>query len=388
MAKKKIKQVILCLDTSATYARDITRGIAKYASLAGPWIFYREPDLLSKPLTELRKIQADGVIASALDSRIAHKALELSLPLVMAVENVEEPDFKRLSTISASDFEIGQMAATHLLQIGLKRFGFYGVKNTYWSDQRLKGFQDYLQSYGFEVNALYHPLKSRGKTRYDDVLEISNWLRSIQKPLGILTCNDDYGQYVLQACKVMQANVPEEVAVIGVDNDDLICDLTDPPLSSIALSSKQTGYEAAKQLDLLMNKRKTKEKHIYIRPTHVVTRQSTDIITVDDKQVANAIQYIRKHSNELIQVDDVCQEVSVSRRQLERKFRKALKRSINHEIRLHRAEQVAKMLLQTNMTISQIADELDFNGLHHMGRLFKSVKGVTPFDYRQKHISL
>ncbi len=156
-------------------------------------------------------------------------------------------------------------------------------------------------------------------------------------------------------------------------------------MSSIALNSKHSGYEAARTLDLLMRNKKIKDKTIYIRPTHVVARRSTDIVAVQDEHVSKAIQYIKKNSNMLIQVNDVCSELSISRRQLERKFRKTLKRTINQEIRMHRAEQVSKLLLKTNLTISEIAENLGFSGLHHVSRLFKSIKGITPGEYRRQY---
>ncbi len=385
MPPETIRQVVLNLDSTATYARDLIRGIAQYSIQAGPWIFYREPDLAAKGIDELRNLKADGLVASALGSRAAYIVLELGLPLVIFVENPNDPELEHISTISTSDTEIGQMAASHLLGLGLSRFGFYGCTNEHWSNERRRGFAEHLGEYEHRVAVMSHPLKSE-KTRYDEVLEISRWVDGLEKPVGIMACNDIAGQHVLQACKVIGANVPEEVAVIGVDNDDLICDLTDPPMSSIALDSKQAGYRAAKVLDGLMQNRENTRNRIFIRPTQVVTRHSTDVVAVEDKQVAAAIQFIRKHSNRLIGVNDVCDEVSISRRQLERKFRKALKRSINHEIRIHRAQQVVNMLVRTNLTLSQIAENLEFNGLHHMGRLFKSIKGITPVEYRKKYV--
>lgn len=387
MPGQSIRQVILSLDTSATYARDLLRGIAKYSSLQGPWIFYRQPELLKKGIDELKTSKADGLFASALGNKAAYRFLEISLPLILFVENPDDPELENFSTISASDAEIGKMAASHLLGLGLSRFGFYGCTNTYWSDTRRIGYEQYLSQYGYKVNVLTHPLKPEDASEYDKVLKIAQWLEKLKKPVGIMACNDIAGQNVLQACKVIGVNVPEEVAVIGVDNDDLICDLTDPPMSSIALDSKQAGYQGAKVLDSLMQNRQNATNRIFIRPINVVIRQSSDIVAVDDKQVAAAIQYIRKNSNRLIGVENICEQVSVSRRQLERKFRKALKQSINQQIRIHRAEQVAKMLLQSNLTISQIALALGFNGLHHMGRLFKSVKGMTPQQFRKRHRS-
>ncbi len=219
MAERKIKQVILSLDDSAAYARDITRGIAKYAALNVHWVFYRESNLFSKSISDLDKIKADGIIANASNRKIINKALKLNSPIVLVVDRAEDASAHKICSISVDGMDIGQMAAIHLLQTGINNFAFYGSHKAYFSERRLQGFREHLKRFDHCVHVLTHSLKNREKTRYDEVLEIAAWLKTLTKPVGIMAANDIAGQCVIQACKIIKAKVPEEIAVIGVDND-------------------------------------------------------------------------------------------------------------------------------------------------------------------------
>jgi len=179
--------------------------------------------------------------------------------------------------------------------------------------------------------------------------------------------------------------VPDEVAVIGVDNDELICDLTTPPLSSIALNHEKAGYRAAQLLDKMMaGKRVDSKSIISLEASHVVTRQSTDVLAIDDQEVAKALRFIHQHSNEAIQVSDVADIVTVSRRVLECRFREVLNRSVHDEIRRARVERASRMLVATDLTVSQIVLRLGYPSDKHTTRQFRKEKGMTPLQYRKK----
>jgi LacI family transcriptional regulator len=199
--------------------------------------------------------------------------------------------------------------------------------------------------------------------------------------------NDDRSQDILAACKIGGINVPSEVAILGVDNDELICGLSYPQLSSIALSTQRAGYDAAQVLGKLMDGQKVaeNEKEVLVSPLHVVTRQSTDIMAIEDKQVAMAVHFIRNHSNEVIQVGNVAEAAGLSRRTLEQRFRKILGHSVLEEIKYARVNQMTKMLIETNLSISQIAWSLGFPYTNNISRYFKQQKGITPSEYRRKY---
>jgi LacI family transcriptional regulator len=200
-----------------------------------------------------------------------------------------------------------------------------------------------------------------------------------------MACNDDRGQYVLEACQIAGLRVPDDVAVIGVDNDDLICDLTVPPLSSIALNHEKAGYQAAQLLDEMMAGKKVDSKTIIpLESSHIVIRQSTDVLAIEDHELAEAVRFIRGHSREAIQVSDVVESVAVSRRVLERRFREVLKRSVHDEIARARVEHACRMLVETNLSVSQIAQHLGYPSDKHIARHFRKEKGMTPRQYRKK----
>ena len=212
-----------------------------------------------------------------------------------------------------------------------------------------------------------------------------DWLKSLPKPVGLMACNDYRGRQVIEACKTAGILVPEEVAVLGVDNDEVICNLANPPLSSIQLNVRRAGYEAAELLDKLMSDKEVTSQKIDVLPTHVITRQSTDIMAISDREVASALRFIRKHSREPIQVSDVARAVALTSRSLQRKFRSVLNRSVHNEISYARMERISQLLIETHLPISLIASEFGFSDVAHMARSFRKIKGTTPLAFRKKY---
>ncbi len=180
-------------------------------------------------------------------------------------------------------------------------------------------------------------------------------------------------------------HVPEQVAIVGVDNDELVCELSDPPLSSVALNVERGGYEAAEMLDKLMAGKESIKKDIIVEPMHVVTRQSTDILAVEDPEVADAMRFIRRHSKRIIQVSDVVDSVGLSRRVLQQRFRRIFGRSIYDEIKRCRLEQIVLVLAETDLSISQIASAFGYAGIEKLSRYFQREKGMTPLAYRKQY---
>lgn len=195
---------------------------------------------------------------------------------------------------------------------------------------------------------------------------------------------DFWGEYVIQACKIAHLHVPEEVAVIGVNNDEFICDLTDPPLSSISLNTEIAGYEAAAILDRLIAREKITQPQVMVHPIGVVTRQSTDVLAIKDSDVVEAVRFIRQNIQKGIQVDEVANAVFLSCRTLYKKFQQFLGHSVHAEIKRARIEVIGRMLLETDLSVSQIALTLWFPDIDHISRYFQSEKGANPLDFRKK----
>jgi LacI family transcriptional regulator len=277
------------------------------------------------------------------------------------------------------------MAAVHLLSLGLRNFAFCGFENLCWSQARGEDFSKRIADAGFRTCFYSVPRLKIQRLWENEQIILVDWLKSLPKPIGLMACNDDRGHYVLEACQVAGLRVPDEVAVIGVDNDELICDLTTPPLSSIALNHEKAGYRAAQLLDNMMAGKDVDSKSIIsLEASHVVARQSTDVLAIEDREVAEAVRFIHRHSSEAIQVSDVADSVVVSRRVLERRFREVLKKSVHDEIRSARVERASRMLVETDLSVSQIALHLGYPSDKHIARHFRKEKGITPLRYRKK----
>jgi len=397
---KKIPKVLLLVDTSRESGRKLLYGITKYSRLHGPWTFNRKSiyfydyqtqynksrQLEEETLSRLEKWGANGVIATNInDPKQFRRILAMDLPtIILGGYNPEKPIPGWHRVRSDSD-EIGKTAAEHLLNRGFRKFAYCGYYGLCWSEYRGVGFAKRIAEAGFEIH-FFQPSESRIKRLWENEQSImADWLKSLPKPLGIMTCNDDRGQNVLEACKITGLNVPDEVAVIGVDNDIPVCEVSEPPLSSIPLNNERAGYEAAELLAKLMAGEKMAYQEIVVQPTNVVTRQSTDNLAIEDSNIAKAVRFIRQHATDIIQVTDVVDVVPMSRRSLERSFRKILGRSVFEEIKRVHVNQFAMMLIETNMSISQIASALGHPSIENINRYFRKEKGMSPTAYREKY---
>jgi LacI family transcriptional regulator len=280
---------------------------------------------------------------------------------------------------------IGKMAADYLLDLGFRHFAYCGFENICWSQDRCEGFCRALQKAGYQVVVYPEPPGSAALSWEKESAFMIQWLRSLPKPVGVMACNDERGQLVIDACSHAGLLVPEQVAVIGVDNDDLICELAEIPLSSIAMNFEKVGYEIASLLDQMMSGKSIEEHQFILRPTHVVARQSTDVVAIEDQDVAEAVRFIRNHAQEPIHVVDVMNVVPLARRTLEMKFRKILGRTIYEEITRVRMDHVSRMLTETDLSISQIAQSMEYTNLSPIWRSFRKEKGMTPMEYRGLH---
>ncbi len=375
----KIPKVILLLETSRAFGRGLLYGIARYSKLNGPWSFYREPRSLKTAIPHLANWNANGIIMR--NSMISRQLMGLALPTIMVLHETSRSGD---SPVVVTDCEsIVQLAAEHLLSRGLRHFAYCGVDEFYWSENRKQFFRRIMDAAGFRMHVYERPRGKKIGSWEDEQSSIGAWILTLPKPIGIMTCNDDRGQHVLEACKVSGFRVPEDVAVIGVDNDALLCDLSDPPLTSVALNTESAGYYTAELLDRLMKGEPMNGQEIVVKATHVVVRQSTDVLAIDDANVAAAIRYIRQNAKKKILVDDVVFQTSLGRRSLEGHFRDAIHRSIQEEIRRVRTEQISKMLIETTMPISEITSVFNFTDVEHISRYFRREKGIGPREYRK-----
>jgi len=379
-----LPKIILAIENHRAYDQGLLNGISRYANLNGHWLFLYEKDGIHRALHNIEKIKPDGVIVRISKNEKVIEKIPDKMPCIIL--GAGETINGRINIIGDSD-RIGEMAAEYLLSLGFKNFGFCGVEQEIWSHKRAVSYTKVLRNAGYDVSSYSYPFSAKSDFARE-LPAMMEWIESLSKPIGIMASNDERGFHVLEACKAAGVNVPEEVAVLGVDNDVANCEFATPPLSSIALSTAKAGYEAARLLDSMMREGVSSvgKKEVVVKPTHVVARQSTSVFAVPDKVVAEALDFIRNNVKMQIQVSDVAEFVSVSRRELERRFKRYLNHSIHQEIKLKKVQLITKMLLETSDTISEIASELGFSSIAHISRYFRDIEGVSPIEYRRRNL--
>lgn len=376
------RQVMLIVETSLAYGREVLRGISQYVISHQPWSLYLDlRELIVEPPAWLETWKGDGLICRALTPKLARLMRRRRIPTV-DLTDVSGP--LGLPRISTDHLAVGQLAAVHLLERGFRNFACCGFSGHQWSRLRREGLVAALAASGFNCEVFESPW---GTTREDSwekqQREIAAWLQQLPKPLGVLATNDMRGQHVLDACRRRGLAVPEEVAVVGVDNDELLCNMCDPPLTSVVPNAERIGYEAAALLDRLMQGETPPADVRLIEPLGVVTRQSTDVLAIDDALVAAAVRHIRQHACQGLTVDDVLQKVPLSRSILERRFRQYLKRSPQEEIRHVQIKRVRQLLAETDLALDQIAELAGYEHSEYMSVVFKRITGETPGQFRR-----
>jgi len=378
------RKILLLLESARTCERDFLRGIARYSHLHGPWAFYRKPRFYLKnrsggiSLAQIKAFDPDGIVVS--DTENLDALLRLGKPTLIHAFKIDTHD---RPTIIGDSLQTGTMAAEHLLGLGFSKFAYCGLGKYYWSRGRYASFRDTIVKARFDVSYFeLHPQQIKNALP-KELLRLAKWLTSVV-PAGLMACADDCSQYIVEACKIADIQIPEQIGLIGVDNDDMVCELSDPPLSSIALDFAKAGHEAAELLDHLMSNQSIPQHMITVHPSHIVTRASTDILAIDDRDVALAVQFIRQHANTLIQIGDVLHEVTCSQRTLHHKFQTNLGRSVHQEIKRVRIERIAKLLRETDLPISTIAIKLGYSNINHISRYFQQAMNITPLAYRKQ----
>ena len=380
----KVPHVALLMDTSISFQRQALHGIAQYARgrSGAAWSIYVEQEPAER-IPNLKKWHGDGMIVAIRSRTLAAALAELPIPVVAVGGLAVGQAFPAVSSDSAAT---GRMGAEHLLDRGFTRFAYCGLAATpvthYSADREIPFIR--------RVRERGHPCVSyearRATARNWDGLQmdLAAWLASLDKPVGVMACNDTRARHVLEACRESGLDVPHEVAVLGVDNDALMCELSNPPLSSIDLAGDAIGYQAAALLDRLMAGQAAPAKPMLIAPRGVVARQSTDVLAMEDRHVARAVRFIRERACEGIGVDDVVADVPVARRALERRFRQILGRSPHAEIRRVQIARAKELLARTELTVERIARQSGFRYVQYMRQVFRRTTGLTPGQYRKQ----
>jgi LacI family transcriptional regulator len=375
------RRIALLIGQEIGFCRRVLQGVHDYALTRG-WVFHDAPPDV-RVLRPLLAWKPDGIICSLFDAQVAHELGCCGLPVVNTVNAVGTwcgP------MVDVDHRAVGRLAAEHLLERGLRNFGFYGSENAGCSVGREAGFKEYLAQAGFPVSAChveYQPIPPLDASWSSLVEPVRKWLLALPKPVGVLASYDRPARHLADACRQLDIRVPDEVAILGVDDDEFECKLCRPPLSSVRSPAIQIGYEAAALLDRLMSGPPPSELQIAIAPAYVVARQSTETAAVADPEVSAALAWVRDHLAQEIGVDDVAEAVGTSRRTLERRFRHALNTSILGEIQRMRIERAKHLLAETDLKLSAIARQCGVGGAVRFAAVFKQVAGFPPSVFRR-----
>lgn len=376
------RSVALLVETSNAYARRLLEGILDYVHRHRGWsIYLPEQDRGASPPAWLSRWRGDGIIARVETEEVACAVRQTRLP---AVDVSAARLLPEIPWVETNDEMIGAMGADHLLQRGFQNLAFCGDPGYNWSVWRESSFRQNVTSAGAAYFA--HQSISQQDPKYswnNEKRRLIKWINKLPRPVGIMACYDIKAQQLLDVCRELDVAVPEQIAVLGVDNDRLLCDLAEPPLSSVIPNAHRSGYLAAELLDGLMQGQEVSLEAHLIDPIGIETRQSTDVLAIDDPEVAVALRFIRERAMTGIDVSDVLREIPLSRRVLEARFRQLLKRTPHQEIMRVRVEQVRMLLANTDFTLAEIAIRAGFEHAEYLSVVFKRETGMTPTQYRK-----
>ena len=386
--RPKTPHVALLIETSRSYGRGLLRGVRRYVDEHGPWSLFVEPRHLDSAIPPwLKRWRGDGILTRTESQATANLIGRLGMPAVEMRATHLKHD---LPFVGVDNRAMGRMVAEHFMDRGLTRFAVYDIDTQTYFSQRRDTFVDYLRKLNHEV-IVYHAAGHRESPREweREQKHLAAWAAGLPKPIGVLACTDQLGFWLLDACRRAGVAVPEEIAVVGAENDESLCLMSSPPMSSVSFNADQIGYEAARLLDSMMRGRKgarsSKRKVIEVPPIGIVTRQSSDIVAINDVDVATAVRFIRENADRGITTEDVLDAVPISRSSLERKMRATLGRSPKAEITRVRLELVQRLLRDTPLTLESIAHRTGFPYPQHMATLFKQQLSMTPGQYRKRN---
>lgn len=378
---KAVRRVALIVESSFAAGRGMFSGIADYARRHGPWSLCTEPRGLYEPVPAwLASWRGDGIIARVCSRRLKEAVLKTGLPVVDMLGESPDP---RLPVVHPDDQAIGQLAAQYLLERGFQQFGHCGVRSN-WSRRAQAAFVGAVAAAGHSCDVYELPVLARARRSWDaDQDRLAAWLGQLPKPVAITATSDTVGQRVLDACSRIGAVVPDDVAILGCGNDDILCGFCSPPLSSLVPGYRRIGYEAARLLDRMMGGGVAPQAPTLFPPAGIVTRQSTDVIAVEDPDTAAAVRFIRERACTGVRVSEVADHAQLSLSDLKRRFRRYLGRSVMDQILRERLSRAIRLLHDSDLSIAHIARATGFGTQQRMGAVFRTRLGTTPGLYRQ-----
>lgn len=381
-----MKRILILIDYSSEFSRRLLKGLIQYSQDYGPWMFYRLPAYYktlygTEGIVEWAKEwKADAIIARW-DHDGTNLLSSLNIPVLLQNYKERSPHF---SNLTGDYIGTGEMAAKFFIKRRYRNFAFYGNKGVIWSQERAEGFRREVEKAG--GNYYYFESDNiNGEEWGTSYIELDKWLLDLPKPVGLFACDDNFALRISQICTINDIKIPDEISLLGVDNDELICQLSDPPISSIVTDVEKGGYEAGALIDRMINREIVEPFNIIIKPTRIELRKSTEKYDISNEYISKIVNYIEDNFTTDIDIGGLIKMVPLSRRNLEVKFKDQMGTSIYQFILNCRIEYFANLLLTTNRTLFDLALESGFNDCKNISRIFKKIKGCTPVEFRNRY---
>lgn len=383
-------RLIFLSDFTEAYAHHLLQGILTYAKQKDQeaWVVCRMPPSYKETYGTKGVVEwAKKWEANAIIGRFNHDD-DIDLFRrngIIAIAQDFKRRFNNIPNITSNYHDTGRLAARFFIEKGYEHFAFYGYKDTVWSDERCDGFYEGVKEAGYGKNFHTYTNQQLETLWYYDSTPLLNWLKQLPRQTAVFCCDDNQGNKITEICKSNRIQIPEHLAVLGVDNDTTLCELSDPPLSSVYLDIEAGGYETAELIMNLMTQKDFQPQDVIIKATSIINRASTNSFATDDMYINEALEFIHSNLDKALNVTDLVNKLPLSRRLLEMRFKKVTGRSVYNYIIYNRIEEFARKIHETDKPINEIATEMEFYNYSNLVQQFKQIKGCTPTEFRKRN---
>lgn len=383
-------RLIFLSDFTEAYAHHLLQGILTYAKQKDQeaWVVCRMPPSYKETYGIKGVVEwAKKWEANAIIGRFNHDD-DIDLFRrngIIAIAQDFKRRFNNIPNITSNYHDTGRLAAQFFIEKGYKHFAFYGYKDTVWSDERCEGLYEGIKEAGYSKNFYTYTNQQLETLWYYDTTPLLNWLNQLPQQTAVFCCDDNQGNKITEICKSNKIQIPEHLAVLGVDNDTTLCELSDPPLSSIHLDIEAGGYETAELIMNLMKQKDFQPQDVIIKAISIINRASTNSFATNDIYINEALEFIHSNLDKALNVTDLVKKLPLSRRLLEMRFKKVTGRSVYNYIIYNRIEEFARKIHETDKPINEIATEMEFYNYSNLVQQFKQIKGCTPTEFRKRN---
>jgi LacI family transcriptional regulator len=379
-------KILLLTDFSSEYGKNILKGVIKYSKEQGSWAFQRMPLYYRMVYGEIgvlewaKKWKADAIIALLKDVNV-ELLNDLHIPII--VQNYRDRN-PHVSNLTGNYFGTGVMAARFFMNKGYKQFAYYGFKGAIWSRERVEGYRDEIEKHNCSLYTFEDRPLDKEEWSYNNT-ELAQWLEKLPKPIALFACDDMFALRISETCNICNIKIPDEIAILGVDNDEWLCNISDPPLSSIKVDAINGGYQAGKLLHQLINREISPPVNIVVEPLMIENRGSTNKYAVSNKYIRHILNYIDDNYTNPVSVAELVKQIPLSRRVLEKKFKSETNDTLYQYIQNYRINVFKRLLLTSNNSLYDIALQSGFDSYKNVFRVFKKYNAVSPAEYRRRY---